>query len=516
MLLNEVYSFQAALKLEEGKLLRSRIKVSSDLPVDVYFVENVPGSCTAREDHDDYIIDENADIFPDVLRKYDGGEILLSEYVRKNFFFEINGKKNNLTVGKHFIEITADNVPENKIESKAVFELEVLSAEAEENDLIVARWLHYDCIADKCGVVPFSESFFVAVENYIRSAVEHGHTMAYIPMFTPPLDTAVGKERRTIQSVSVIRSSKGYSFDFSDFDRLISICRKCGIRYFELSHLFTQWGAEFCPKIAVKDENGQSVNAFGWDVSSESREYADFLKSFLIALCVHLKELNIFENSYLHLSDEPDRKVIGRYARLNKLVKTYAPDLKTIDAMASYELADEGCVDLPVAELGGENDFLNCGKEFLVYYACTTYKNHYSNIFLNMPLLRTRILGVQMYLTEVKGCLHWGYNYYNSVYSLYPVDPFRETSADGYFPSGDGFVVYPDGKNVLSSLRLEAFFDGIQDYCALKALEKKLGRSRVVGLVNDYGIASNFTDYDTDENNYLNLREQVNRLLATK
>lgn len=273
-------------------------------------------------------------------------------------------------------------------------------------------------------------------------------------------------------------------------------------------------GAERCPKVIVLDENENPVKTFGWQDLSEGEEYLEFLKSFLPALCRHLKKLRIFESTYLHLSDEPEQKHIRRYARLRQFVKTYAPDLKTIDAMASYELAAVGGVDVPVVELGGEDRFVSSKKEFWVYYACNTYKNHYSNIFLNMPLLRTRILGVQLYLTGVKGFLHWGYNFYNSAYSLYPIDPFRETSAEGYYPAGDGFIVYPDGREVLTSLRQEAFFNGIQDYRSLKALEKKIGRKKTIALVNAYGIGNNFTDYNTDENNFLRLREEVNRLLC--
>ena len=512
MLLNEVYSFQAAIKNIGGTPLRTRIRVLSDLPVEIFSVENVSGIYTARADHDDYILDESARIFPDVLKKYNGEEFLASEYVQRTFFLTINGNKYPLKAGRYSVKLVAENSAQ--ILGSSELNLEILPARLEENDLKITRWLHYDCIAEKSGTDPFSEEFFVATENYIRAAAEHGHTMIYLPMFTPPLDTAVGGERRTVQSIRVTLSAAGYTYDFSNFDRLIEICKKAGILYFELSHLFTQWGAEHCPKIIVSDENERPVKIYGWGDSSEGEEYAEFLKNFLPVLCTHLKVLGIFERTYLHLSDEPEQAHIQRYAGLCRFVKTYAPDLKTVDAMASFELAQAGGIDVPVVELGGEGKFLGGEKEFWVYYACNTYKNRYSNIFLNMPLLRTRIIGVQLYMTEVKGFLHWGYNFYNSAYSLYPIDPFRETSAEGYYPAGDGFIVYPNGQEVLSSLRQEAFFNGIQDYRALKALEKKIGREKTVALVNDHGIGNNFTDYSTDEHNFLRLREEINRLIG--
>lgn len=514
MLLNEVYSFQAAIKNIGGTPLRTRIRVLSDLPVEIFSVENVPGVYTARADHDDYILDESAQVFPDVLKKYGGEELLASEYVQRTFFLTINGNKHCLKPGKYSVKFIVENTVSDEILGFSELKLEVLPVKLGENDLKITRWLHYDCIAEKSGTVPFSDDFFAAAGNYIRSAAEHGHTMIYLPMFTPSLDTAVGGERRTVQAIRITMSAAGYTYDFSDFDRLVEICLKAGIRYFELSHLFTQWGAEHCPKIIVFDENARPLKLYGWTASSEGEEYFEFLKNFLPVLCGHLKELGIFENTYLHLSDEPEQKHIQRYARLCRFVKRYAPDLKTVDAMATFELAESGGVDVPVIELGGEGKFLGGEKEFWVYYACNTYKEHHSNIFLNMPLLRTRIIGIQLYLTEVKGFLHWGYNFYNSAYSLYPVDPFRETSAEGYYPAGDGFIVYPNGREVLSSLRQEAFFNGMQDYRALKALEKKIGREKTVALANSYGIGNNFTDYSTDDNNFLKMREEINRLLG--
>ena len=34
-----------------------------------------------------------------------------------------------------------------------------------------------------------------------------------------------------------------YRFDFSELKRWIDLCKKCGIEYYEMSHLFSQWGA---------------------------------------------------------------------------------------------------------------------------------------------------------------------------------------------------------------------------------------------------------------------------------
>ena len=82
-----------------------------------------------------------------------------------------------------------------------------------------------------------------------------------------------------------------------------------------------------------------------------------------------------------------------------------------------------------------------------------------------MPLQRTKVIGLQLYETNVQGFLHWGFNFYNTARSLEEIDPFADTAAGGLFSSGDSFVVYPDqtgSAGAYGSLRLEtlgeAFF----------------------------------------------------------
>ena len=88
--------------------------------------------------------------------------------------------------------------------------------------------------------------------------------MILTPLFTPPLDTEVGGERPTVQLVKVIQQNDQYSFHFTLLDRWIDLCLQCGIKYFEMTHLFTQWGAKYAPKI-MAEVNGVETRIFGWD-----------------------------------------------------------------------------------------------------------------------------------------------------------------------------------------------------------------------------------------------------------
>lgn len=55
---------------------------------------------------------------------------------------------------------------------------------------------------------------------------------------------------------------------------------------------------------------------------------------------------------------------------------------------------------------------------------------------MNFPPQRNRILGMQLYVNEIVGFLHWGYNFYNSCESLYPVDPYSVTDGGARLKAG--------------------------------------------------------------------------------
>lgn len=503
----EKFSFQI-VAVPDVCLMDCRLHVTADIPFTVYSIGLVPARFSYQPDHDDYILGEGLTLFPDVLKPYGGEEFFLSANVYTAFTVSFTAEN----AGEHVFKIKLTG--EKGVTAETEYSVKVYSSRPAENDLVVTNWMHYDCISRMADAEPFTDKFYRAAENYIRAAAEHGQTMLYIPMFTPPLDTAVGSERLTVQAVGVTYKKGKYSFNFENFDKLTALADKCGIKYFELSHMFSQWGAEFCPKIMAETDTGYR-RIFGWDTSSEGDEYNEFLAAFLPALTAHLDKKGITERCYLHISDEPAADHLERYGRLKNKVKSLAPSLELIDALSEFDFYEKGYVDLPIVCLSHEKPYFEHGAKFWVYYCCGPYTEHYTNRFMNMPSLRTRILGIQLYLTGIKGFLHWGFNFYNSGLSKWHIDPYTEPSAGGTFPAGDGYVVYPakDGE-VYSSIRLEAFSSGIDDYRACVALERKIGREAVVKLLNESGYQSNFTEYDTDPARFTALRNKINELLG--
>ncbi len=389
--------------------------------------------------------------------------------------------------------------------------LEVSGEALPKQSLIHTEWFHADCVADYYHTEVFGEQHWRALESQIALAAEIGINMLLTPVFTPPLDTAVGEERTTVQLVDISENEEGYHFEFSRLEKWCCLCRKYGIEYLEMPHLFTQWGAEATPKILVR-AGGKLQKRFGWHVPAESPAYNEFLQEFLPALQAKLQDLGYDrEHVYFHISDEPSEAQLESYGKAKKMTEGQLDGWKVIDALSDYAFYEKGLVKNPVPSNDHIQSFADHGVPDLWTYYCCAQGVEVPNRFFAMPSARNRIMGVLMYLYEIKGFLHWGYNFYNSGFSRKHIDPFYDTHADYSFPSGDSFLAYPgpDGE-AYSSLRAQVQMEGLQDLRALQKLEEKIGRKRVLDLIYE-GQEGPFTfrKYPTDAQWLYRLRERI-------
>ena len=280
--------------------------------------------------------------------------------------------------------------------------------------IIHTEWFYADCLADYYHVPVFSEEHWKIMENYIREYVKRGGNMILTPLFTPALDTAVGHERTTTQLLDIEVKSGEYHFGFEKLKRWVDLCRSCGIQYFEMSHLFSQWGAAYAPKVvALKD--GKEEKIFGWHTSA-SGKYTDFLHVLLPQLTGKLKEWGIAEVTWFHLSDEPREEDLDSYRAARESIEDLLDEFHTMDALSDYKFYEHGLVEQPVPANDAIQEFLNHGVENLWTYYCVSQSYEVSNRFMAMPSLRNRIYGLQLYKYRIAGILHWGYNFYNSQY----------------------------------------------------------------------------------------------------
>jgi hypothetical protein len=514
-LVGETISFQLAYKLEAevNELTNHEISVSLDTKlkdgIQIRSVELVPSELPSYGLKDDNYITTDPGLFPDLLLPKQNLTLKPFPGQWRAVWFDITLTKE---LGTEVYPVIIKIEKDKKIIWEDSFAIQTLNIELPPQELIHTQWFHADCLAQYYNVPVFSEQHWTIIESFIETAVKHGMNMLLTPIFTPPLDTKEGGERTTVQLVQIKNEGEYYTFDFELLKRWISICKTKGMKYIEICHLFTQWGAKHAPKI-MAEVYGQLERIFGWDTDATGKEYSDFLHQFIPELKRVLTAEGVLDHTYFHISDEPHDYQKETYAAAKEVVKDLLQGCKVIDALSSFGLYKEGVVEKPIPCNDHIQPFIDAGIPNLWTYYCCVQTVDVSNRFFSMPSARNRILGIQLYLYNIEGFLHWGYNFYNTQHSVAAIDPYRVTDAGGAFPSGDPFIVYPaeDG-TAYESIRLMVLSEALYDLRALKLLERLTGRAYVESLIyEEYSEKITFKQYPKNPEYLLKLREKVNQ-----
>lgn len=507
MLNNEKKSFQLYIKADSETV---SLDIKSDLNcIKVFTVEYMPSGFAINEKTaDDYVLRSKDGYYPDLLLPVE--KSIKLENGCRTLWFEIDSE-NPLAAGEHSIELT---VSDDDTAAGTSVMVEVIDCPLEKQSLIFTNWFHTDCLMQEYGVEAFSEEYWKIVENYLRTAVRHGMNCVLTPLFTPSLDIAVGGERPTVQLVDVTVTKGKYTFNFDKLLKWIETAQKCGIEYFEMAHFFTQWGAKFAPKI-MATVNGKYKKLFWWRTLVISRKYKKFLTQFSTELNALLESLNLKNKVLIHVSDEPNMSHIFTYRIAAKLIHKLFKGYKIIDALSDFKFYSTGLIDTPIPANNHIEPFIGKVSELWTYYCCAQDDKYVSNRFFSIPSQRNRVLGYQLYKYDVKGFLHWGYNFWNTRYSKEKINPYEVTDAGGFFQSGDSFVVYPKADGTpLCSLRLKVFYDGFQDMMALQTLEKLTGRENALKVL-EQGLDNELTffEYPHSIEWQLATRERINKAI---
>lgn len=512
LLQGERFSYQIAYRQDAGRFSRQTLRVSVSSPiaaaVTVRRVEHVPCAFPCYDPTENYLR-TSPGFYPDVLKPLDGPETWFVAGRWESLWVEIRAE--DLPAGEYPITVTLSDGEDTAVSR---FTARVLPLRLPPQTFLFTQWLHGDGIAHAHHAAMFSEKFWAILANYLQTARRCGINLILTPLFTPPLDTAPGGERLTCQLVDVTVSGGEYAFGFDRLARWIALCRDKGITRFELSHLFTQWGARYAPKV-VAAVDGVEKRLFGWETPGNSPEYKRFLAAFLPALSAFLDKQGVAkEDCYLHISDEPHAEHWETYREASEWVARLMPGYPVMDAMSDYPIYQKSTVDNPVVAIDAISDFLQNKVPNLWGYYCCSQEQQVSNRFMAMPSARNRILGMQAYKFGLKGFLHWGYNFYNSQFSLEVIDPYAVTDARCAFPSGDAFSVYPCGDGCAESLRAVVFHDGLQDLRALEMLESLAGRDAALRTLEE-GLSRplSFTDYPHDAAWLWDARQRIHQAL---
>ena len=347
--------------------------------------------------------------------------------------------------------------------SKA-FSINVYPTVIERTSLWVTNWftLSAQQLGRMNGGIPvelYSETYWALTRKLARKMAEYRQNVALIS----PLRLA-----------SYSLENGTYSIDFTNFDKTVELFIEEGVvGRIEGGHIGRRestWTTPFVVYVPIV-----SPDTTVFELYSITEEPArSFYQQFIPALTVHLKDKGWDAIYMQHLADEPISANIDSYIEIARFVKALAPELRVVEACHTRDL--ERTVDVWVPQLNflhDDYDFYDQSQQQgaeVWFYTCLAPQGEYANRFIELPLIKTRILHWINYKYRIPGYLHWGLNHWQG-------DPFEETTgiiteSGNVLPGGDAWIVYPTEGGVLSSIRIEAMRDGIVDYELLKMLER--------------------------------------------
>ena len=513
MFKNERLSFQVMYRADDPDLIIKRwcgIKIGGALKkyAKARLVSNVLNMYpTYNNGGDGEFITTEPGAYPDMLRPFVYPNAVSLPNAQTHAIWIDIELPEDFEAGKYDISVAIYSQDGKELYDKVKGSVTVVNELLPKQKLIHTEWFYTDCIANYYHTRAFSEKHWKYIENFLRTATRNGINMILTPLFTPELDTYIGGERLTTQLVDVELVGKNkFAFGFEKLERWIDLCIKCGVEYFEMPHMFSQWGAKAAPKVIVK-VNGRNKKYFGWHTDSMGEEYKAFLLQLISSVIEVFKNRGLDNRLFFHVSDEPSLKHLDHYKRCKDIIEECTGgNYPIIDALSNFDFYSKGVLKKPVPHTRGITPFIEAGVEGLWTYYCGGGKEGVSDRSMSMPLARTRVLGVQLYKYNIEGFLHWGYNFYNSSRAHSVLDPYGYADGSWFTPAGDCFLVYPgtDGK-AWESLRINALREAMDDMRALSLYEQKFGKDEALKLIGDI----DFKNYPTNPDYLINLRETI-------
>jgi len=355
----------------------------------------------------------------------------------------------------------------------------------EERHLSVSNWgspLPYSK-----NVKPYSDKYWDQIGEYMDFIVEHRQTDLHSLNFD--MIEEKGDEKQ------------GYTYDTSILEHYVELAFERGLRQIHIGY-FARY----------KDTNNLNPNAKIVPYEKKIRQ--------LRVLEKLIKSRGWDDIFVVNIADEPTIFVEQTYAEVVDIVHEIAPSVKCFNALQAEYL---GKLDIYCPVLGCLDHFLPRYKEVqregseLWFYTCCEPIGAYPNNFIDMSLLKARVLPWITYLYDLDGFGFW------KLRSWGDIDPYtQEGTSRTALPLGDQMVMYPGKNGVIGSVRYSAQRDGIQDYEYMWILEDKLRkikerlgengfwlRPRQRPLELCKRVIRTFTDYTRDPDVMLDTRRAI-------
>ncbi len=325
---------------------------------------------------------------------------------------------------------------------------------------------------------------------------------------------------------AVMDGTEKAPFDYRAFDQRLEYCFPRGLTAFQIARL---------PGFLTD----------GPDLTSEQQ---DRIIAYLGDFAEHLEARGWLDRAFAMVWDEPRDQNAEQVLKELQVIHRAHPSLRSrLDGPVTGPLVEmcESEVDiwglhmLNIAR-GGVQAEANLdrwrreNRVLWMYVACDVH-HPYPNIFIDYPLLDCRILPWLNWKYNIEAFLYWSANYWGDQNlrggrpeDKWPQRPwvsanFVDHSGAKY--NGDGHLIYPGPSGTaLSSVRLEALRDGMEDYeyvwlleKGIQALEMTDGDSELAAEAKQWleqqSVVTSFTEWCHDPEALMAAREQLASLI---
>lgn len=334
-----------------------------------------------------------------------------------------------------------------------------------------SEWFAHNTLADYYHLEPWSAAHWA----WIRRAAADMSRHKQDTINTPFADL-----------VRVIQRNQGQlDFDFSRLDRWLDIFQSAGVPWIEGAPVARRSGVWQSPFIYTRwsPEDGAGKPVFPSPQAVSEARFERYVEALLKAVHAHLRQMGLARRYVQHVADEPVAANIASWRSIAAKVRRWLPDVPRIDAVMAEGLEDCCEIRVPQIQTIQAPAHLRPPKQ-MWSYVCLEPQGFYPNRFIDYPSIRNRIIFWLSWTLNLKGFLHWGYNYWhvwNGVPVNVPLSPWMDAAGASHYctdkhplPAGDPHVVYPGRQSLCSSIRWETVRKGFEDYELLGRLASEI------------------------------------------
>jgi hypothetical protein len=302
------------------------------------------------------------------------------------------------------------------------------------------------------------------------------------------------------------------TYDFTQLDRWLDVLKPNGLTCFPMASAprFRKFG--------------------GGDYTAEFKRE---LGAFIHAYAAHLKQKGVADGALFYNIDEasndPQTREWDACKELYAVVKQAAPDVPVVQCLNEFKGVEAlaGHADIwdlyfgQFDQAGGPQRKQAGDKIFL---SVCVWPSEHPNLFIEYPALDARIMPWICHRVGAKGSEYWDLfagwaeNAGNTNWWKQSAGNGARTAWKLPKPHGDGLLMYPGpGGQPLSSIRLEAYRDGVDDFGYLELLaEKSKTDAQAAALLKEAheSLVTGVTSFNPDPKKLLDLRRRIAECLS--